>query len=229
MLRAVAFALPALDALGRAAGISAESGALQVLPPGGTLSFGIHGVVAAERAGDVHPLGTGHTVAAAGTANLYAPADFLLDPLHQGLTGFRHTPWSRVGGGFQVFPHHVQGVHAGQHAGDLWLVVEPAEGQFRRRTRLRVLSEQLLGGFRQQVHQASAPQGLHDDDRQALGVGIAQAVHPSLRGLVHVVVLDLAEIPVISVYQALEHLGVSVVGKEILKYNAFHDKIGVEN
>ena len=87
----------------------------------------------------------------------------------------------------------------------LRLIVEPLERQRGRREPARL--EEGLGGLGQQVHQPPAPQGLHDDNGQSLGVGVPQPLHSGLRGLVHVVVLNLAEIPVIGVHQLLEREG----------------------
>ena len=44
-------------------------------------------------------------------------------------------------------------------------------------------------------------------------MGVAQAVHAGLTGLVHVVVLNLAEVPVVGIHQLLEHRGAAVVGE----------------
>ena len=66
---------------------------------------------------------------------------------------------------------------------------------------------------RQQIHQLAAPQGLHDDHRDASGRGGLQTGPAGLADLVHVVVLDLTEVPVIGLQDLQKHLRVSVEGE----------------
>ena len=67
------------------------------------------------------------------------------------------------------------------------------------------------GLFREHVHKLSTSEGLHDDYRNPfLGCGL-QTFDPGLCVLVHVVELDLAEVPVVVIEDLEEVLGVSVV------------------
>lgn len=66
---------------------------------------------------------------------------------------------------------------------------------------------------RQQVYQLAAPERLHDDDRDALGLGGLQSGPARLGVLVQIIILNLAEVPVVSVQNLQEGVGAAVVGK----------------
>ena len=72
---------------------------------------------------------------------------------------------------------------------------------------------QFLCALRQHIHQFSAPQPFHDDDRNVFPGGVLKAPPSCLGVLVHIVVLDLGKVPVIGVDQPAEHIRVAVVGK----------------
>ena len=70
-----------------------------------------------------------------------------------------------------------------------------------------------MPGLGRQLHQPPAPQRLHDDYRQTLFVGVQQPAPAGLAVLVQIVVLNLAEVPVIGVHQAAELFAAAVIGK----------------
>ncbi len=75
---------------------------------------------------------------------------------------------------------------------------------------MRLARDERLRLLRKKVDELSAPERLHDDDRDApLGRG-EKPFSPSLGVLVHVVVLDLAEVPVVGGEHLEEHVRVAV-------------------
>ena len=63
------------------------------------------------------------------------------------------------------------------------------------------------------IHQPPAPQGFHDDNGNPLLRGVFQARDPGLGMLVQIIVLDLAEVPVIGVEEAAEHVRIAMIGE----------------
>ena len=110
-----------------------------------------------------------------------------------------------------VVPHHLQAVHAGKHHLHPRLVPQPAQAPLGGGP--AALGHPLPGGRRQAGDQPPAPQRLHDDDRDAPGRGGLQPFAAGLGVLVQVVVLDLAEIPVVGVQQLQKGRRVPVEGK----------------
>ena len=74
----------------------------------------------------------------------------------------------------------------------------------------RIALDGFLRSRGQGVHQFAAAQGLHNDDVHSLGGSGFKAFDAGLGQLVHIVVLYLAEIPVVVVKDLLELLGVAV-------------------
>ena len=216
MLGAVLFAAAAAHALGRKGRFPPQRHHLPVFPAAGLFVLGVHLVVAAERPRNVHPLGAGHTVPAAGAGGLHPPGDRLLHLFQQREVLPGHLPGAGAVGDAAVFLHHLQAVHAGQHAGHLQLVPQPAQRPLGGGPGAGAAGEQPAGLLGQQVHQLAAPQRLHDDHRQPPGRGRLQPGPAGLAVLVHIVVLDLAEIPVIAVQQPGEHPGPAMEGESHL-------------
>ena len=184
-----------------------------MLPESRGLTLAADAVVVGKGAGDVHALGAGHTVAAAGAAHLHVGVDGSHHLLQHLLLGIAQIAHLGRGGGLDVVLHHLHAVHARQHAGHLRLIPQPPQRPLGGGVACRVGRKNLLCLPGQIVHQLAAPQGLHNDHRQALLMGMVQATAACLGIFVHVIVLDLAEIPVISIHQFAEHFGVAVVGK----------------
>ena len=63
------------------------------------------------------------------------------------------------------------------------------------------------------MYQFASSQGLHDDYRKTLEVGVLQAPASCLRMLIHIVILDLAEVPIPGIHQTAEIFGVAVIGE----------------
>ena len=206
-------ALSAADALageGRFAGEADGLGELKAAVP---LSFNIHGVIAPENPGNVHALRTGNTVAAAGASHLFPRADAADHALKEIKILPRKIPRTGFIRGAYVFPHHFQRIHTGEDHGDLRLVIEPAEGPFRRAPATGIPGKGFPGLLREHVDQFAAAQGLHDDHRNVPGGGGFQPLYAGLGVFIQVVVLDLAEIPVVILQDFQEVFRVSVIGK----------------
>ena len=203
----------AADALGGEGRFSGQADGLSELKP--ALAFGLseHGVVAAEDAGDIDAFGTGHAVAAAGAADLLLCADLALHFLQDRKVRLRQVAGFRLGSGPAVLFDHPDRIHAGEDDRDLRLVIEPAESPLGGRPAAAAIPHGLLRALGQVVDQLAAAQGFHDDDRNSLLRGRPDAGHTGLRDIVQIVVLNLAEIPVIIVQDLQEILRVPVVGK----------------
>ena len=158
-------------------------------------------------------MGAGHAVTAACAAHFHAGVDGGFYGFDEGKVLFREFPGPGLAGGTEVFLYHFQGIHAGKHAGDLRLVPQPAEAPFRWGAVAGIGGKGLHGIGRQMIDQPAAPQGFHDDHGQALLRRVFQACHPGLGVLVQVVILDLAEIPVVGVDEMAEHVRIAVIGK----------------
>ena len=179
-------------------------------------AFRVAAVVGRKAAGNIHALGAGGAVAAAGAAHL----DFCVNGGHHllqhGLIAVGQLPGLGGGGGAEVLLQHGHGVHAGKHAGDFFLIPQPAEGPLRRGVGLGMGGKNSLGLLRQAGHQLAAPERLHDHHGQALLMSVLQAPAAGLGVLIQVVVLDQAEIPIVGVDEAHEHLRMAVVGEAYL-------------
>ena len=85
------------------------------------------------------------------------------------------------------------------------MVQHPAQRPFHRGApHGRLVPDGLHGGRRSDQPQVAATQRLHDDHANPLARGVTQPIGARLIGLVQVVVLDLAELPGVSVDDALE-------------------------
>ena len=167
-----------------------------------------------ENAGDVHAVGTGHAIAAVRAADLRAAVVRRAHIVHQ----------------LQLFRGHDAGVHrvedpqvlldllglvaAGQHDRHLRVVAQPAEAPLDRSAlhRERVIERLHVRG---RLGQPAAEKAFHDHDRDAFAAGQFQALRARLVVDVHVVVLDLAHVPVVVVQDVLEFL-VRAVEREAL-------------
>ena len=139
--------------------------------------------------------------------------NFGLNPVQEDPVLFREAAHPGGVRGIEVLPDHLHGIHSGEHARHLWLIVQPAKGQRRGCPAIGVLPEQLFSGGGQQIHQPAAPQGFHDNHRQSFAVGIPQAIHARLGAFIHIIVLNLAEIPVIGIHELLKNIGIAMVRK----------------
>lgn len=122
-LRTMLFAFAALYALGSEGGLSGETERLGVLEAAAELGLGVHGVVAAEDAGDVDPLGTRHAVAAAGATDLFLESDlgpYFIDQCEVRVCEFADGGFRRRG---DVLADHFNRIHSGQDDRHLRLVV----------------------------------------------------------------------------------------------------------
>ena len=126
---------------------------------------------------------------------------------------FRQAAGRGFRGDAAVFLNHLHRVHAQEYDGHFRLIIEPAEGPFGGRPSAAAVLHNLFCAGREHVDELAAPEGFHDDDRNSLCGSGAKTVHAGLGNLVEVVVLDLAEIPVVIVQDLLKIIGVSVVGK----------------
>ena len=210
MLGAVLLAFAAAHALAGAGPLAPQAGGAQILAFG-VAALGGGAVVAGEHARNIHPGRAGLAVAAAGAAHPHGGLQVRPQPLHKGVLLFGHAAGpGRVGLG-GVVPHHLQAVHAGQHHRHPRLVPQPAQPPAGGGP--AALGHPLLGRRRQAGDQPSAPQRFHDDDRDALGRGGLQSPAAGLGVLVQIVVLDLAEVPVVGVQQLQKGRRVPVEGK----------------
>ena len=71
----------------------------------------------------------------------------------------------------------------------------------------------LKGARRQHVYKLPAAQRFHDDHRDSLCGSCFESLHSGLRHFIQIIVLDLAEIPVIVVQNLQKILGIAVIGK----------------
>ena len=207
------FAFAAFHALSGEGGPPGEAHGLGKLEAAGALRLRKHGVVAAEDAGYVDALGTGHAVAAAGAADFFLLPDALFHFFEDLEVLVGQVSGLRLGGDPAVFLHHFQRVHARQDDCHLRLVVEPAQAPFSRGPGPAAVLHGLSGAGGKGVDQLAPAQGLHDHDRDPSGSRSFETVHARLRDLVQVIVLDLAEVPVVVGQNLLEIVGVSVVGE----------------
>ena len=92
------------------------------------------------------------------------------------------------------------------------MIPQPPKTQLRRGEPAFTLLQELFRLLRQ-VHQFSAPQGLHDDHRDPFRGSSKQSFSPGLGMLIQVIVLDLTEIPVVELQDIQEGLRISVVRK----------------
>ena len=170
-------------------------------------------VVAAESGGYVYAVGAGHTIAAAGTAHFQVLVDFFPHFIDQTVFCRRKAADSGFVGGPTIFLNHFFRIHAGEDAGHLRLIPEPLEGPLRGGTLHGICRESLFCAVGQGVYQLAAPQRLHDDHGNAFVCGVMQSFPSRLCMLVQIIVLNLAEIPVISINQRFEGASISVEGK----------------
>ena len=205
--------LAALDALRGKGRLPGQADCLGKLEPALGFAFHIHGVPAAEDAGNIHAAGAGHAVAAAGAADFLVRENGFLNLFQDGEVTFRH----RAGDGFisdpTVFFHHGPGIHAGKDNRYFRLVIQPAQAPLRRAPSTAAVRHGCLCLARQHIHKLPAAQRFHDHDRDAFGIRCLQALAAGLADLVQIVVLDLAHIPVIIVEDLQEVLGIAVIGE----------------
>ena len=207
------FALAASDALRGKCGLFGQADGLGILEAAGMLRLGVHRIVAAEGTGDVDTLRAGHAIAASRAAHSLLFLDDAADQVDQGMVRFREVAGMGLGGGGNVFPYHLERIHSRKNDRHLRLVVEPAESPFGRRPSPEVVGDGFPGAFRQHIHEFAAAQGLHDDDGDTAGRGGPEARDSGLGMLVLVIILDLAEIPVVVCQDLQELVGIAVIGE----------------
>ena len=122
MLRAVLFAFAAADAIGSGSRCLSGSGAHEVFLPTGESIFGVNMVICGKGAGNVHMLGAGHAVAAAGAANFHFGIDGSHNFLQHGLFGRAQIADFRRRCCSHVLLNHFQRVHTGKDTGDFLLI-----------------------------------------------------------------------------------------------------------
>ena len=93
--------------------------------------------------------------------------------------------------------HHCERIHAREHDRDLRLIIQPVQAPLRRRPASRMILHGLARLLRQHIHQLAAAQRLHDHDRDSFRMRGPEALRPGLRHFVQIIILDLAEIPII--------------------------------
>ena len=177
------------------------------------LSFRGHRVIATENAGDIDALRAGHAIAAGGAADLFTGADQGFYLIQKDEIRLSQRSGKCCAGGFDIFIDHFHRIHTGKNDGDLRLVEEPAEsppGGGPAPAAFRHAFFRLRG---EKTDQLSAPQGLHDHDGNAPGGSSLQPFDAGLGGFVEIVILDLAEIPVVILQNFQEVLRVSVEGE----------------
>ena len=188
-----------------------ETDSLHELGTSRRLAFHEHRIVAAEDPGDINALGTRHAIAASRASHFLLLADLLLYHFESVKIFLRQMTRRCLGGSPAVFLHHLHRIHAGQDNCHFRLVVQPAQSPFRRGPAAPARLHRLKGAGRQHIYQFAASQRLHDDHRDPFSRGSFQALHAGLSHFVEVVVLDLAEIPVIVVQNLQEVLRVAVI------------------
>ena len=221
VLRAVAFTFAASDTLSRKLRLQSQAHILGIVHPAAPLSVCIHGIVIKESARNIHALRAGHAVPASGAAHLFGGADLVPHAPDQGEILLRERAGPGILRGRQVLLNHFRGIHAGEHHGHLRLVEKPAEGPRRRGPAAAVCRDRFPGSCRQQAHQSSAPQRFHDNHRDSFGGGGLQARGSGLGVLVQIIILDLAEIPVVILQDLQEVLRIPVVGKTDIPDGSF--------
>ena len=77
------------------------------------------------------------------------------------------------------------------------------------------------GAVGKHVYKLTAAQRFHDDDGDALGSGGLEAVDARLRYLIEVIVLYLAEVPVIVIKNLKEIVSVTVIGETNVSDGSF--------
>ena len=196
-----------------AAAADAEGGAGGVVGAAAFSGFGVDFVPAAEGAGDIDAVRAGHAVGAAGAGDFEGFADFFLHLVEHSLFGGAECADGGLGGDAAVFFHHFEGVHAGEDDRDAALAVEPAQAPLGRGPAVRAVRQYLFRALRKEVDQAAAAEGFHDDDGDALRLCGLKTASARLRMLIHVVVLDLTEVPVIGIQNTAEFVRRSVEGE----------------
>lgn len=183
VLGAVGLAFPAADALVGKARLLFKAHDLRALKARGELLFHVHEVVVVERAGNVHAARAGHAVAAARAADLFVLAEDRADFFHGGKIRLRKVSLARFIGDAAVLLHHLNGVHAREHAQYSGLVIEPAEPELRGRSR-RFHGFEHPERLRGQADELAAAERFHDDHGHALFARRFKAGEPRLRVLV---------------------------------------------
>ena len=213
ILGTVLFAFSTADTLGGEGRLFCKSNSLAKLKTSGTFGLRVHGIVTAEDSRYVDAFGTGHAVAAPGAADFFFFTNLCLDSFKNCQIFLCQLPCLCKGGDPAVFLDHFQGIHAGEDNRHLRLVVEPAEGPFCGRPAASAVLHDLFCAGRQHVHKLSAPQRLHDHDGNPFCGGSTEAVYSGLGNLIKIVVLNLAEIPVVILQDHLEMFRISMKGK----------------
>ena len=119
----------------------------------------MHGalVVAAECGGNVHAVGAGHTVAAAGASHFQISVDLLAHRINHVAVGLCEAADSGFIGGVYIFHNHLFGIHAGEDAGYLGLVPEPVESPLCRGALYGMLRKSFFGAVGQSVDELATP------------------------------------------------------------------------
>ena len=212
LLRADGFALTAAHTV---------QGLFAVREAGGPLGF--DGVLLAEHAQlvpdaeivrDVHPHGAGHTVPAAGAANLDAAVQLVGYAFHSGILGggkrFKMAKGGKVVGQLSL------STHAGEDHMHIFVAAHPAQRP-RGIGGIRTQGVQRCGGVCRQGCQRAALDRLHDDKRHAARLGqLIAPVAADLLGTVvpvQIIVLQLAEIPRLVAQNILKSGRVVMAGK----------------
>ena len=148
-----------------------------------------------EVAGNIHPIRTRHAVAAPGTGDHSSGSIQFADPRDQlvlCLAKSSHTSKPRRTCRFSL--HLLHRAHAAQNHGDFGLIPKPLQRPLRRRAVHGKALHRLANIFRR-IRQSAAQQRFHDHDGQPLACRQFQPTRPRLIFRIHVVVLNLAEVP----------------------------------
>lgn len=168
----------------------------------------------AEIVRDVHPHRAGHTVAAAGAADLDVAAQDVSSLADGGVLGVGHGPELSEGG--EVVAQLVLCTHAGEDDLHIFVAGHPAQRP-RGGAGGGVQCAQRRSGIRRELGQRAALDGFHDDegDIPLFGEGVAPVACDLLGPVVGVkiVVLQLAEVPRLVPQDVLEACCVVVAGE----------------
>lgn len=140
--------------------------------------------------------GTWHAVPAAGAGNQDAFA--VQDSCFRNGVKIRFGERDNAGKGFEVIRHLFFGAHAGEDDLDAVLLGAPAQRPGSRRP-IWVERLKMRADFLRRVCKAAAFDRLHHNDGDAFFLGESAALDTSLVLIVHVIELNLTEIPVIGV------------------------------
>lgn len=163
-----------------------------------------------ETFGNIDAYGAWHAICTA------SARDSLLasEGISHGFDSFELFRGEAIGKGFlgdlEICHEHFFVAHARENAGDGGVIPNPAESPIGIAALYGGIIEFSLGILGERVGEIAALEGTHDDDGEAFAGGVFEALGASLGEFVHIVPLDLAEIPIIGIDDFGEFVGTSV-------------------